>query len=239
VTLGCAGAGPAADTVARPAPAAPAAPGPVAEAAVAPQPPAETMARIGPGVTCSFSLHAQPDAAGVLTETRIGVQCAGGKTEALSFRTEAGLEMFRRVSYLADVDFDGYLDLVVLRDFGAKFAGYDVRRFDPATGRFVADALARRIGKLVNLTVDRERRRLLSYSMGPSAPYEESFRVERGRLVLEESCRVDEEQATVERTRDGKLVERRPYAYVATAPLPCQSRGLHATDEPPAIPWTP
>ncbi len=239
--LGCGAPASTVDAVDRPAPAPLAAsPQPSAEAVVTPKPSVETMVRLGPGAACSFSLHARPDAAGLVTAAKIDVQCAeDGKTETLSFRPEAGLTMLRQASHLVDVDFDGYLDLVVLRDFGAKFVEYDVRRFDPATGRFVADGLTERLGKLPNLTVDRERRRLLSFGIGPSAPYEESFRVERGLLALEESCRVDEERATLERTRDGVVVERRPYTRVDTAPPACQERHRRITDEPPPIPWLP
>jgi len=42
---------------------------------------------------------------------------------------------------MTDVNFDGYLDIAVLRDAGAKWMRRDYYVFDPSSGQFVSNAL--------------------------------------------------------------------------------------------------
>jgi hypothetical protein len=89
---------------------------------------------------------------------------------------------------MRDVDFDGHPDLLVVRDFGAKWARYDVWLFDLRSEGFVTTPLARDLSRLDNLTVDPARRRLYAYSIGPADPSQSVYRIEGGRLKLVEEC---------------------------------------------------
>ncbi len=189
-------------------------------------PPAVTM---GLGVTCRFSLDVVPPIDGELPLTVIARCESEGVVAApqrIALVSEASVEMVQAASFLADVDFDGVLDLVILREFGAKWGRYDVRRFDVATHAFVENALTRALGELPNLTVDAPGRRLLAYDIGPAAPFEQLYRVDGDRLVLEDVCRVDDHGFFMHH-KAGKLVERRMHRPMA--PAPCLER--HVTIE--------
>lgn len=205
-------------------PAPPPAPLPTAAPSAAAPAAPDGAVTLGPGASASFVLRTQRDTDGWLRRAEIDVIGAPGKAvQTLSFAPECGESVFRAASHLADVDFDGYLDLVVLREHGAKWGRYDVRLFDAKAGRFVESALTRHLGTLVNLTVDSDRKRIVTYSIGPSDPFEDVYRVEQGRLVLEASCHVEEGPAVVVRRWPGKPTERTPLreATSASSKTPC------------------
>lgn len=89
---------------------------------------------------------------------------------------------------LVDLDFDGWLDLRVLREHGAKWGAYAVRLFHPESGRFVENEAARKMSGLPNLDVDRDARLVVSRTVGPTDPTYAAFRVEAGDLVLVRHC---------------------------------------------------
>ena len=53
-----------------------------------------------------------------------------------------------------DLDFDGHIDLIGIREFGAKWARYCVWLYDPLQGLFVKDFLAEQMELLANLAVN-------------------------------------------------------------------------------------
>lgn len=89
---------------------------------------------------------------------------------------------------LVDLDFDGWLDVRVLRERGAKWGAYTVRMFHPESGRFVENEAARKMSGLPNLDVDRDARLVVSRTIGPADPTYAAFRVEGGDLVLVRHC---------------------------------------------------
>jgi hypothetical protein len=200
-------------------------------------------------VAAAFVLRSRVDAEGMLERADVDIQDAGGRTlQTLTFRPDCGPEMFRAHSYLADVNFDGYLDLVALKGWGAKWGAYDVRLFEPGQGRFVQSPLTQQLGRLTNLCVDEDRKRIISYTIGPDEPSERVFRVENERLKLEESCRFANDGAPtgiIVRTREGEGVKRTRYSIPLDAngewtSLPCVENleRLGAIDDAHgSIPW--
>jgi hypothetical protein len=83
---------------------------------------------------------------------------------------------------LEDLDFDGYTDLAVIREFGAKWGRYQVWRFDPHRRRFVQTRLTRALGRLPNLEANHARQELRTFSIGPCDPWTRRYRVVGGRL---------------------------------------------------------
>jgi hypothetical protein len=103
---------------------------------------------------------------------------------------------------LEDLNFDGYLDLKGVREFGAKWGRYCVWLFDPTNHRFndfVQDGLAEQMELLTNLAADAKRHRITSGRIGPAYPAVDEYRIEsKGkdwpfapRLILVQSCFMD------------------------------------------------
>jgi hypothetical protein len=98
-----------------------------------------------------------------------------------------------------DLDFDGMPDILAPRDFGAKWVTYCVWHFDPNQGRFIQDALSRQMEDLVNLTVDAERRQIVTFTIGPIDPMRDEYRIDsrsvnqyaQRRLLAVRSCVLD------------------------------------------------
>ncbi|HXJ94904.1 MAG TPA: hypothetical protein VMT20_18835 [Terriglobia bacterium] len=95
-----------------------------------------------------------------------------------------------------DLNFDGYADLKGPREFGAKWARYCVWLFDTKTNMFVTDYLAEQMELLDNLEADPKRRLIVAYSMGPTDPLMDEYRIEEPadnrpywpRLIPVDSC---------------------------------------------------
>jgi hypothetical protein len=99
-----------------------------------------------------------------------------------------------------DLDFDGLLDILATRDFGAKWATYCVWLFDPNQGRFIQNSLSRQMEDLEN-TVDEERHQIVAFTIGPTYPNRDEYRIDRRsaihaqlRLLAMRSCELDTAQ---------------------------------------------
>jgi hypothetical protein len=120
--------------------------------------------------------------------------------------TEAVSEQFVARFAAEDLDLDGYLDLRGTRSFGAKWQRDCIWLFDPQAHNFYQDTLSEQMEHLSNLTVDQKRHRIVSYSIGPTNPLWDEYRIERAgkdrpywpRLIPLESCFIDTGGASVE-----------------------------------------
>lgn len=137
-----------------------------------------------------------------------------------------------------DLDFDGLPDILAVRDFGSKWAKHCVWLFDPNRGRFIQDALSRQMEDIVNLGVDAERRQIFAYTIGPTWPMRDEYRIDsrsvvrdaERRLVPVRSCELDtgaEERAdrtvsVVKYVSGQEVVERRTVS--ADCNDPCGDR---------------
>jgi hypothetical protein len=91
---------------------------------------------------------------------------------------------------IVDANFDGHPDIVVVRDWGAKWEASDVFLYDPAGHRFTnASPLARSLSELANVTFDVAHHALVARSIGPSNPSRVTYTVTANRLRVVESCR--------------------------------------------------
>jgi hypothetical protein len=75
-------------------------------------------------------------------------RCEDGKTIQL-LPLDAWQRMnFAPTFHAQDVNFDGYLDLAILTEFGAKWGSHEWWIFDPASGKFVQNELTRELRNL-------------------------------------------------------------------------------------------
>jgi hypothetical protein len=113
-----------------------------------------------------------------------------------------------------DVNMDGYWDIAVVYEVEAKWGCHSFWLFEPASGRFVTNALTANLREVRHngLTFDPVKKELrASLFLGVCLNSFEIYRIERGRLVLQESeihepqkpgrCRV-----TIRRRVNGELV---------------------------------
>ncbi len=128
-------------------------------------------------------------------------------TQTIELRPrEMSPEMLVGSVQLVDANFDGHLDVVALREFGAKWGASDVYLFDPRTRRFSdASPLARELGRLANATYDAQQRRITTHDIGPSRPSRQVYTVSGDGLRMTESCTFlndhDERVGTLVRSR--------------------------------------
>ena len=121
-----------------------------------------------------------------------------------------------------DLNFDGYVDVKAPREFGAAWGVYCVWLFDPQQRLFVKDRLASEMELLVNLEAEPVKHRIVSYSIGPTDPLRDEYRIETpdegrpywSRLVPVQSCFLktglgSERMAVLTEYRGGRGVIRR------------------------------
>ncbi len=89
---------------------------------------------------------------------------------------------------LVDVDFDGYLDLRVLRDWGAKWSRHTYLGYDRKADGYRATELAQKLSRIPNITVQPKSERLVTQTLGPADPTYASYAVVAGSLRLEREC---------------------------------------------------
>jgi hypothetical protein len=110
-----------------------------------------------------------------------------------------------------DINFDGYLDLAVLYDGGAKWGRYKYWLFDKKTDRFVTNSLTRRLGTLSYNTIDLNPKtkeiKLGSYK--GVCPQSRTYRIlKRTPLLMEveeRECKMDGDKVRIKRRINGKL----------------------------------
>ena len=159
-----------------------------------------------------------PFALRVLTNGREGVVEVSGPAGTRLQTLTCALEPYASfVSGFAieDLDMDGHPDLRAPREFGAKWERYCIWLYDPSTGGFENDLLARQMELLTNLKVDAGHHRLVSFDIGPVRPSWDVYRIVNGaypeqRLLLpEQACVVESDvsgpvAAIVTRFADGR-----------------------------------
>jgi hypothetical protein len=91
---------------------------------------------------------------------------------------------------LVDVDFDGYLDLRVLKERGATWTKHAYFLYEKSTDSFVASPLAQQISRIANVTVEPKRERLTTQRLDTVDPSYASYAVIAGALKLERECTV-------------------------------------------------
>ncbi len=85
---------------------------------------------------------------------------------------------------MKDVNFDGDLDIAVLRDAGGKWGQYDYYLFDRASGQFVSNALTEDLGRIQSngIVLERESHVIQAPFFRGRCAGVNTYKVENGRL---------------------------------------------------------
>ncbi|HKX30732.1 MAG TPA: hypothetical protein VJ302_23785 [Blastocatellia bacterium] len=141
---------------------------------------------------------------------RIVIQNSSSKPQVIE--VEAFTLVNRLVHFFKaeDINFDGYLDLAVLVEYGAKWGRYQYWLFDKKSGRFVSNSLTRRLGRLTYNTIDLDPKAqeiTLGFYLGVCAQ-SETYRVLSRTLLLtareERECVPDGTRVRLKRRIHGK-----------------------------------
>jgi hypothetical protein len=103
-------------------------------------PPLEIRLLPPAGGAATAGAPAEPREIGRLEIARPGEPAA---VQTIVVRGTGGAEPLARFTRLEDANFDGYADLLVASDVGARGISYQFYLFDPPSGSFVQDDLAR------------------------------------------------------------------------------------------------
>lgn len=115
--------------------------------------------------------------------------------QTLTVEADVGASWLTRSFKAEDVNFDGYLDIAVLKDFGAKWGSYGYWLFDKRSGRFVTNSLTAALGSLSfnEMSLDAGPGQIhLSNMVIGCADSTQTYRVAGGRLTL---LRAEEREA--------------------------------------------
>lgn len=123
-----------------------------------------------------------------------------------------------------DVNFDGYLDISVVREGAGTWANRDYYLFDPQSGRFITNDLTHDLDQLKDndLTLDRKKREIrVSFIYGLCGGMD-IYRIEHGRLVKvqEDKVRVDTDGNRCEETVSRRVNGEWKVLRVETRKLP-------------------
>lgn len=105
-----------------------------------------------------------------------------------------------------DRDFDGHMDLMGIREFGAKWARYCVWFYDTQQRIFVKDFLAEQMELLANLTANADGQIVTSY-LGPANPWHAIYRIAGAEGSRPQRQLVPLCSCLVETTADGSTPE--------------------------------
>ncbi len=145
-----------------------------------------------PASVRSLRLVLDPDHDGLVKNATLEVTNPGDKKQRIAKISMGPLpahESLVLASFeLVDVDFDGYLDLRVLRDWGSKWSRHTYLGYDRKADAFRSTELAQKLSRIPNLTVSPKTERLVTQTIGPSDPTYASYAVVAGSLRLEREC---------------------------------------------------
>jgi hypothetical protein len=138
----------------------------------------------------SLRLVVEADREGLAKSARIEMTMPGSKTSRsfalgkLDAQTSLVLPSFE----LVDVNFDGYLDVRVLRERSSKVTMHSYLTYDKTTDAFLSSTLTQSLGRLENVAVDGKALRVVSQSSSPARPVYASYTVTNNALSLEREC---------------------------------------------------
>ena len=141
---------------------------------------------------------------------QIVIQKPTSRAQTIEVKAIAGGKMFIGSFRAEDINFDGYLDLAVLNEFGAKWVKYKYWLFDKKTGRFVANRLTGKLGRLSYSNIDlnsKSKEIKIGFFYGV-CPQSRTYQILNGDLVLteveERECEADGSKVRISRRINGK-----------------------------------
>jgi hypothetical protein len=126
---------------------------------------------------------------------RVGrIEISSGKPGALvqniEVRTHASVSVFREFFRAADVNLDGFLDIAVVDEFGAKWIRQEFWIFDRGAGRYISNSLTKELHGITHNGIEPHlKSKELVVSQFPQATprpgrVSETYRIVNGHLVL-------------------------------------------------------
>jgi len=119
---------------------------------------------------------------------RIEISRNGSPTilQTIEVAAYAWPSMFTQRFQAKDINFDGYLDIAALDDFGAKWSGYNYWLFDKRSGRFITNSLTRELRKLTfnEMTLKPETKEIHTTHLPSVCLGKKIHRIVNGRLIL-------------------------------------------------------
>jgi hypothetical protein len=114
---------------------------------------------------------------------------SGGLLQSLQVGSSDNPKRFLQSFEVKDVNFDGYLDISVIREGGAKWVRQTWWMFSPALGRFVSDAFSKQLGEVSHngLELDSARQNVTARhltDLSGCGPTKDIYHVEGGGLLL-------------------------------------------------------
>jgi len=135
-----------------------------------------------------------PAAAGVSGNSpqnagRIEISKEGSATidQTIDVRSFGDASMLLKYFTMEDVNFDGYLDIGTLYEFGAKWGAYQFLVYDAPSGRFIRNGLTKQLGaiKANERKLDPEHKEIhFSYLLVGEGRIGETYDVRKGGLIL-------------------------------------------------------
>lgn len=106
--------------------------------------------------------------------------------QKIDVSTRTGAYDLTRSFTAEDVNFDGFLDIAVFHDGGAKWVRLDYWLYDTRTGRFVTSPLTRELKRLTFAEMERDTKTktITFVSYISTCPQNESYKIMDGHLVL-------------------------------------------------------
>jgi hypothetical protein len=118
--------------------------------------------------------------------------------QVIEVKTHALPSMFVGCFTMKDINFDGYLDLGVLDEFGAKWGSYRWWMFEPKSGRFAITALTKELLKVRgNMELEEAKRKIRNQNFVGTCPQNETYKISGSQLILTEKTERHCEQDTV------------------------------------------
>jgi hypothetical protein len=115
--------------------------------------------------------------------------------QTIRVKTHAEVSSFIQFFRASDINFDGYLDIAVLDDFGAKWGSLNYWVFDPPSGRFITNNLTRQIRALKHsqMRLDADLKTITAGFFYGTCPQSKTFQVvgQRLKLIKEDAHKCD------------------------------------------------
>ena len=135
---------------------------------------------------------------------RIEISNSVSVVQTIETHTSVGCGLFGEHFATVDINFDGFLDIAVLDDFGAKWGSHQYWMFDQRSGRYVSNALTNELRQLAHNGIEfRRKTKDIEVTYFPEQIRQpkvlrEVYRVDGGHLVL---IRIEEIRASAKGLR--------------------------------------
>jgi hypothetical protein len=119
----------------------------------------------------------------------------GALVQSLEVKTRSDPELFLRFFEVRDVNFDGFLDIAVLHEFGAQWGRQTWWVFSPLSGKFISDEFTKELGQVSHngLILDAAQQNIVAKHLTDltgCGPTQDVYHVTESRLALMHSEKI-------------------------------------------------